>query len=147
MNVNHNGFNKKEKSNLICKRRWNNSSIFFSSLHIERLLFWSNGFVNRYIRSANVEKETNQIFWTYSVILIYIKRSERRRTRRRRRKRERGRKEWGYNRLYQAKQSSVTHVCTTFINGKRNTSVLPLSSIIETCSKAETHPVIVTYQQ
>jgi hypothetical protein len=25
--------------------------------------------------------------------------------------------------------------------------VLPLSSIIETCSKAETHPVIVTYQQ
>lgn len=54
---------------------------------------------------------------------------------------EREREEWGYNRLYQAKQSSVTHVCTTFIAGKRNTSVLPLSSIIETCSKAETHPV------
>jgi L-rhamnose mutarotase len=69
--------------------------------------------------------------------LTYIKKKK---------KKEKKRKEKrGYNRLYQAKQSSVTHVYSTFIDGKRNTSVLPLSSIIETCSNAETYPVVVTY--
>jgi hypothetical protein len=69
------------------------------------------------------------------------------REREKKKKEKKKRKKRGYNRLYQAKKSSVTHVCTTFIDSKGNTSVLPLSSIIETCSKAETHPVIVTYPQ